>query len=144
MPRCLICELFCKFCFDKNMIKQCFWMIFKNKMEKNTEGIGLKIQSVEKFSELIKCTHTHTHMNRKLHRNQTVQTMRYTLGHFLKSYRILKTRKETSKQMERKDRSFTRNDNYTHNPPLIGSSGSQRLSITNFTARQNITANPEL
>ena len=30
-------------------------------MEKNTEGIGLKIQSVEKFSELIKYTHTHTH-----------------------------------------------------------------------------------
>ena len=83
-------------------------------------------------------------MNRKLHINQTGQTMRYTLGHFLKGYKILKTRKETLKQMERKDRSFTRNDNYTHNPPLIGSSGSQRLSITNFRARQNITVNPEL
>ena len=45
---------------------------------------------------------------------------------------MLKIRKVTPKQTERKDWSFTRNDNYTDNQPLMATVQAQRLSITIF------------
>lgn len=55
---------------------------------------------------------------------------------FLISYRMLKVRKETLRQMQRKDRSSSKNDNYTDNHPLMATMQAKRLSIIVFKVQR--------